>query len=283
MSSSLNDDFSGQTPQGENIFAKAMGNKTVFKTETGGFVSVSFIFDPKQPYGDDHHMASVTSDWMTDMRETLTKHILDAKDIAPKTKTLEETIWDQLTSLLPKETLAKNLFTEKKTFELYCDMIKAATTKTFKEEEALTDALQKKAFSFSFQIAIDAYPSSVNSNGHTKNVVDKTGVLTFHIEGVPDGSLPSAVKEETVASPEANNRKSKKRKATDSDKENDAKKLLSDLALTTYYEKAFVQKDKLFPVTASTFFDAVNRWFSSAVSNKAQKLQKASNRNPLYH
>lgn len=194
-SSSLNDDFSAQTAAGDNIFSKAMGAKTYFRTETNGLVCVSFIFDPKKVYGDDHHMASVTSDWMSDMRDSITKHLIDEKDIAPKIKTLEETIWDQLTTLLPKDTLAKNLFSDKEAFNSYTAMLKASVTKTFTEEQKLTEALRDKKFSFSFEIAIDAYPSQLGGSSGQKINENQAGVLTFHVEGIPDGKVPDPPKE----------------------------------------------------------------------------------------
>lgn len=282
-SSSLNDDFSGQTASGDNIFSKAIGARTLFKTKTDGLVCVSFIFDPKHKFGDDHHMASVTSDWMADMRESLTKLIVDPKHIAPKVKSLEETIWDQMTSLLPKETLAKNLFSDKAQFEAYTQLLKSSVTKTYNEEDQLTKALESKAYSFSFEIAIDAYPQALGGNNEQK--LDKTGVLTFHFEGLPDGKLPEPVIEPEKE--EESNRKSKKRKTTETsdstDKHKDAEKLLKEMAMTQFYKDAHVDKLKCFPLTATTFFEMINRWFSSVVSRRAAKLEKNRNRNPLYH
>ena len=63
-SSSLNDDFSAQTPAGDNIFSKPLGARTFFRTESNGVVCAAFYFDPKKKFGEDHFMASVTSDWM---------------------------------------------------------------------------------------------------------------------------------------------------------------------------------------------------------------------------
>ena len=140
----------------------------------------------------------------TDMREALTKQLLDPADVAPKTKTLEETIWDQMTSLLPKETLAKNLFSDKALFEKYTALIKESVTKNFREEEALLEAMSTKAFSFSFEVAIDAYPQELGGNNE-KRTGEQTGVLTFHFEGIPDGTIPLPPKEEPEDS--ASNRK----------------------------------------------------------------------------
>lgn len=281
-SSSLNDDFSAQTAAGDNIFSKAMGARTFFRTKTDGLVCVSFIFDPKHKFDDDHNMASVTSDWMQDMRDALSKIILKPEDIAPKVKTLEETVWDQMTTLLPKETLAKNLFSDKKVFDEYTQLLKTSVTKTFKEEDALTKALEEKPYSFSYEIAIDAYPQALGGNNE-KKTGEQAGVLTFHLEGLPDGKMPEREKTEED---EDSNRKSKKRKTTDSDsgdKHKDAEKLLKEMALTKFYKSAHVEKIKKFPLTGSQFFEAINRWFSSVVSRRAAKLEKNRNRNPLYH
>jgi len=296
-SSSLNDDFSAQTPAGENIFDKPLGARTFFRTESNGLVCASFMFDPKKTFGEDHIMASVTSDWMHDLREALTTLLLDPKDVAPKTKTLEETIWDQMTSLLPKETIAKNLFADKAQFELYTSMLKTSVTKNFVEEQALTAALTTKAFSFSFEVAIDAYPQELGGNNE-KKIGEKMGVLTFHIEGIPDGVIPLPVptpEEEEATS----NRKAKKRKMEDAKdlktqetkgekkekkvKLSDADTLLKKLALDQFFANATVESTKKFPHTATQFFEMVNRWFSSVVHTRSSKLEKDRNRNPLYH
>jgi hypothetical protein len=81
----------------------------------------------------------------------------------PKIKTLEETIWDQMTSLLPKETIAKNLFSDKAVFEQYTTLLKTNVTKVFNEEKIFTDKLSTNSFCFSFEIAIDAYPQVLAS------------------------------------------------------------------------------------------------------------------------
>jgi len=275
-SSSLNDDFSAQTASGDNIFSKPFGARTFFRTASKGLVCVSFIFDPKKLYGEDHNMASVTSDWMADLRDALTRELLDAKDIAPKTKSLEETIWDQITSLMPKEAVAKNLFTDKKAFETYTELLKKSVTRNFVEEDCLTKEMTSKKFSFSFEIAIDAYPQELGGNDE-KKTADKSGVLTFNITGIPDGKIPPP---EVEAEDSSSNRKAKKRKVDD--KENGAK-LIKELALTESYKTATVENQKKYPHTATQFFEMVNRWFSSAVSRRASKLEKDRNRNPLYH
>lgn len=280
----LNDEFSGQTSAGDNIFSKPMGARTFFRTASGGLVVASFIFDPSKVYGEDHNMASVTSDWMLDMRDALTKQLLDPKDIVSKTKTLEETMWDQMTSLLPKETLAKNLFADKATFDAYTDLLKKNVEKNFNEEKCLTEKMNDSEYSFSFEVAIDAYPSALGGNNEQKTGEDRTGVLTFHLGSIPDGKIPEPKPEadETAAD---SNRKSKKRKTRDGegDKKSDVKKLIKELGLQEMYAKSSLNQHKTFPHSASQFFENLNRWFSSVVSRKAAKLEKANNRNPIYH
>jgi len=287
-SSTLNDDFSGQTPAGDNIFAKPLADRTFFRTPTGGLVMASFLFDPKKSYGEDHQMASVMSDWLGDLRDALTKILVDEKDLVPKTKSLEETIWDQMTALLPKETLAKNLFAEKATFDAYTSLLKANVTKVYTEEKSLTEKLRTEKFCFSFEIAIDGYPQALNGGKKEEKRTDRMGVLTFNIMGLPDGVIPMPAGAPKKAVKEEDNRKTKKRKAPDSDdkkepKASDADKLLIDLGLKEHYDGATKNSLKKFPHSASQFFDAVNRWFSGVVSRKAAKLEKDKSRNPLYH
>lgn len=297
-SSSLNDDFSGQTPSGDNIFAKPLAARTFFRTNEGGLVMVSFLFDPKKPYGEDFQMASVTSDWMADLRDALTKVLVDEKDQVPKTKTLEETIWDQMTSLLPKETLAKNLFSDKSVFDSYTTLLKANVTKVYNEEKAFTEKLRTEKFSFSFEIAIDAYPQALGGKNEKRN--EKTGVLTFNIVGIPDGVMPMPEPKEAKEGDDkkddkkgkTDKTKSKKRKMADEGDEDleakkpkasEGEKLLEELSLTAFYQNAIKEQHKKFPVSATQFFDSINRWFSSVVSRKSAKLEKDRNRNPLYH
>lgn len=278
-SSSLNDDFSATTPAGDSIFDKPLGARTIFQTPTGGAIVASFVFDPKQKYSEDHIMASVTTDYMAELRDGLTKCLLDPKDIVSKTKTLEETVWEQLTTSLPKETLAKNLFNDKELFDQYKQIITTNATKSYIEEDLLTKAMREKAFSFSFEIAIDAYPGDLGSK-ETKKNGNRTGVLTFHIEGIPDGKVPEAA---SAPEDEDEQRTRTKKRKTDDSKKNDKDQLLDDLALTEFYAHAHVEKVKKFHPSAYAFFEALNRWFGSVVSRRSAKLEKDRNRNPLYH
>lgn len=278
-SGSLNDDFCATTPAGDNVFTKIMGSRTVFETPNKGAVVASFIFDPKQKFSDNHIMASVVTDYMAELRDGLTRHLLDPKDIVPKPKTLDETIWEQLTSSLPKDTLTKHLFSDKPTFDTYRELLVTNVTKNFNEEELLTKAMRDKPYRYAFEIAIDAYPGEIGK-GDTKPNGPKCGVLTFYLEGVPDGNVPQ-VKEEKDEEDE--NPKSKKRKADSENKKSEKEQLLADLALSAFGAEATVESSKKFPPTASLFFESLGRWFSSVVTRKSAKLEKDKNRNHLYH
>lgn len=284
-SSSLNDDFSATTPAGENIFNKPLGARTVFQTPNKGAIIVSFFFDPKQKYQDHHIMASVTTDYIAELREGLIRHLLEEKDIVPKNKTLEETVWEQLTAVLPKEVMSKQLFTAPGIFDNYKELITANVTKNYKEEEILTEKIRDTEFSYSLEIAIDAYPGDLTKENKKKG--DTTGVLTFHIRGIPDGQVPQPAKDEEKDE-KAEATKTKKRKAegeasaNSASKKTEREKLLADLALI-FPETTKVDNQKQFPHSASLFFESVNRWFSSVVSRRSAKLEKDRNRNPLYH
>jgi hypothetical protein len=279
-SSSLNDDFCATTPAGDNVFSKIMGSRTVFETPGKGAVVASFIFDPKQKFSDNHIMASVVTDYMAELRDGLTRHLLNPKDIVPKPKTLEETIWEQLTSALPKDTLTKNLFSDRPTFEAYRELLTTNVTKNFNEEDLLTRAMREKAFHFAFEIAIDAYPGEMGTK-ETKPNGPKCGVLTFYLEGIPDGNVPQAKEEKDE---EEEPTKSKKRKAdADGGKKSEKEQILVDLALTEFASRATVESSKKFPPTATLFFESLGRWFSSVVTRKSAKLEKDKNRSHLYH
>lgn len=279
-SGSLNDDFCATTPAGDSVFTKIMGSRTVFETPGKGAVVASFIFDPKQKYSDNHIMASVVTDYMAELRDALTRHLLDPKDIAPKPKTLEETIWEQLTSALPKDTLNKNLFSDKPTFEAYKELLTTNVTKSFNEEELLTKAMREKAYHFAFEIAIDAYPGEMGAKENKPNG-PKCGVLTFYLEGIPDGNVPQ-VKDEKEEEEEP--AKTKKRKTDgDGSKKSEKDQMLADLALAEFVGRATVETSKKFPPTATMFFESMGRWFSSVVTRKSAKLEKDKNRSHLYH
>lgn len=303
-SRSLNDDFAATTPSGDSVFGKPLGAKCTWKTAAGGCISVSFMFDPKQKYSRSHGFASTITDCFGEFREQITKHLLDEKDIAPKTKTLEETIWETITSTLPKETLAKNVFNQPDKLKEYMDILKASTTATFNEETLLTEKLQNSKYSFGYQVAIDAYPQQIR--GKKLPPGEKVGVLTLHIQGMLAGTeeceaalAGKSSKKATSASANSTQvEKSKLKREASGDAPQQTKKrkmnsdgedelsnkeqLLQDLGLTQELAGCVIISDKEYPLTATQFFEAMGRWFSTTVSNLASKLEKDRNRNPLY-
>lgn len=196
--SSLNEEFSATTPNGDKVFTKPLGDKTVFQTPDGGQVTAAFIFDPDEEFTHNDTIASISTDYMTDLREAFAKYALEPSLIAPKTKTLQETIWDQLTSMLPKETLSKSVFSKEEQLNEFMDLVKASTTANYNEEQALTTFMKTQPFSFSFRIAVDSYPDENNKSGASsskKKNKDKCGVLTFHLEGVLKKDVDKAMEE----------------------------------------------------------------------------------------
>lgn len=285
-SRSLNDDFAATTPSGDSVFSKPLGDKCIWKT-SNGTVSVSFFFDPKQKFGRHNILASVSNDYMSDIRDQITKMLLDPKDIAPKTKTFEETYWDTITSTLPKETLAKNIFSKPEKLEEYTALLTKNVKASFNEEELMTKALKERAFNFAYEMAIDAYPQQLR--GKKPAPGEKLGVLTIHIQGIVGGDTATDEKEESSEGGDSNQTTVKKRKLDNGassparEKEiSERAKIIKELGIKDGLATARVHNIKEFPLTATQFFEAVGRWFASTVSTSASKLEKARNRNPIY-
>lgn len=291
-SRSLNDDFAATTPSGDSVFSKPLGDKCVWKTPNGS-VSVAFFFDPKQKFGRHNILASVSNDYMSDIRDQLTKMLLDEKDIASKTKTYEETYWDTITSTLPKETLAKNIFSKPEQLKEYTDLLTKNVKASFNEEELITKALQTRNFNFAYEMAIDAYPQQLR--GKKPAPGEKLGVLTIHIQGVEGENEATAEEKKESDTTKAEDSTSgtsnsnaivvKKRKLDNGSaagEPSERAKILKELGIAEGLKSASVFSVKEFPLTASQFFDAVGRWFGSTVSTSAGKLEKARNRNPIY-
>jgi len=280
-SRSLNDDFAAVTPAGDSVFSKPTGDKCVWQTETGT-VAVSFFFDPKQKFTRENVLASVSNDYLSEFREQLTNHLLDASDIAPKQKSLEESYWDTITTTLPKETLAKNIFNDEAKLKTYMGLLKANVDSSYREETAMREALCCKPFVFSYEIAIDSYPQQLRGKKMTAG--EKSGVLTIIIQGCPNS--PEESKEATASTAASPETATKKRKLSSNDskkEESDKEKLLGDLGLKEALagpHKTYSSKE--FPLTATLFFEAVGRWFGSTVAAVASKLEKDRNRNPIY-
>lgn len=290
-SRSLNDDFAATTPSGDSVFSKPLGDKCIWKTPTGT-VSVAFFFDPKQKFGRHNILASVSNDYMSDIRDQMTKMLLDPKDIASKTKTFEETYWDTITSTLPKETLAKNIFSKPENLKEYTTLLTKNVRASFNEEELMTKALKERAFNFAYEMAIDAYPQQLR--GKKPAPGEKLGVLTIHIQGVVGGEAAEEKEKSSQAGSEgkagsSNETVVKKRKLdngasspTTAKEISERAKIIKELGIKEGLAAAKVHGIKEFPLTATQFFEAVGRWFASTVSTSASKLEKARNRNPIY-
>mmetsp|Transcript_47511 Transcript_47511/g.93442 ORF Transcript_47511/g.93442 Transcript_47511/m.93442 type:complete len:319 (+) Transcript_47511:60-1016(+) len=299
----LNDDFAAQTPSGDTVFNKPVADTTVFTTPTGTIIA-SYLFDPTQEFGNRNVLASISTDFMSDLRDSLTKYLLDAKDIAPKEKTYEETLWENIISSVPKEALAKHVFSDAKQLKEYTELVTKSVQASYTEEVAMTSALKEKKFSFAFEVAIDHYPSKDIAK------TEKQGVLTFHLcaqgaessaaattstakqdkgPGKSASKAAKAEKKEDTASGDGQESKSKKRKHTAIEvsrakRGKEAREeLLKELGLSEVYAStACTVSEKKFPVTATQFFDSLGRWFSASVSNRAAKLEK-QRANAMYH
>lgn len=289
----LNDDFAAQTPSGDNIFNKPVADKTIFTTEFGT-VTASFLFDPSQEFGNRSILASITTDFMSELRDALTNHLLDPKDIAPKKKPYTETLWDNIVANVPKETLAKNIFCDKKKLDEYLHTITSSVEVSYREEDTFTNVLQDSEYSFSFEVAVDHYPGK---SAASKDNDSKCGVLTFHlnakkkVEEKEEKKKAEKVEEkEEKKTEDGDNQKSKKRKFNSNDKETKkakAKEMREEVLkenglLESFASTVACVQDKKFPTTATQFFEQLGRWFNACVSNRASKLEKQRNRNTLY-
>lgn len=311
-SRSLNDDFAATTPSGDSVFNKPLGDKCEWNLPDGRILSVAFLFDPKQKFARSNVLASITSDYMGELREQLTKHLLDEKDIAPKVKSLEETMWDTITGTLPKETLAKNVFNKPEQLETYMRLLKKNVEASFNEETKLTEAMKTKDFSFSFMVAIDNYPQELRSKKPSDVKGEKTGVLTFYLKTTNSATTTTttttmtdeteqngakkdkkgkkegkAIEDKDKEEKQGNTNStavSKKRKFVDDEKDelSEKDKLVRELGIKDQLVDATTVSQKDFPLNATLFFDNFSRWFSSIVSSSAAKAEKNRNRNPLY-
>ena len=345
----LNKELSAQTQAKKPLFSVPFGDKTVFHTKQGGVVIVTFIFDPDHPYTSSFNTASITSDYLSEMRKELTRLLLEAKDIKPLKPTREEATWNHIRATVPKEVLTEYFKENKHLLQEYINILKKDAEQDYDEDTKLTEAMQKD-FTFKYQVAIDAYPSQMDKNSSRRSTSEmevptgRKGVLTFYIQGMcaatKNGNLASSPttddypqlmvdfdtitnndskntnkkhKEPTttnsttsssseqpkkkikvddeaddIVSTTPNNKPTLKRVATILPKAlkrgnasmKEWKKLVQRLGLTdlllnktqTFYQKEFF--------SASEFFDAVDKWFTSTVDVTATHLklkeQKAS-------
>jgi len=294
--SDLNQDLAIVNPAGESIFKKAFGAQTSYRTETG-IISVKFFFDPNQPYEPTSILASITTDYIGEMRTQLTKYLLDPKDIAPERSSLEEEIWEEYKKQLGPQGV-RILFSDSKRLEEYLAVIRRSTEASYREGEALTQALTTRNFDFTFRVAIDAFPQ--NLQAEDRSLLEKTGVITFRIEGRPDQKkLPK--KED--GSPEASivvvDPEKEKSKGKDKDKDGKKEKIrrkrkaafdesLQDLMRELGIEpeelsKGHVVSDKKFPATANEFFEQLGSWFQTVVQSKSMAIGQSGTKPGMYH
>jgi len=180
-SGGLNDDLAQQTPAGENVFKKAFGDRTSFKTPDGS-ITVTFLFDPDLPFDPTAVLASITTDYMAEMKYQLTKFLVGEKDMAPRTPSLEEVVWTSFKKNLPPQAFSKNLLSDKKELSAYLSIIRTSVEASYIEESKLTLAMSSRPYHFVFKIAIDAYPQKLPHSEHKLPPGQKAGVLVFLIE-----------------------------------------------------------------------------------------------------
>jgi len=264
------------------------------------------------PFGSNAVLASITTDYMAEMKYQLTKFLVGEKDMAPRTPSLEEVIWTSLKKNLPPQAFSKNLLSDKKEFSAYLNIIRTQVEASYKEESKLTQAMVSKSWKFVFRIAIDAYPqkSPVKSE-HKIQPGEKNGVLVFILESKLKETLNVNNKEEkdnitnienktTSTEIESNDKKNKrKRSEQESDEERGQKKkvknkekrpqkesmgeLLRVLQLSTEdLGTGHIVASKDFPETATDFFDQIGAWYSSVVASKQQQLDQQISKPHMY-
>ena len=190
----LNKELSAQTNAKKPLFSVPFGDKTVFHAKDGGAIMVTFIFDPDHPYNSSFNTASITSDYLSDMRKELTQLLLDEKDIKPLKPTKEESIWTHIRSAVPKEVLVQYFKEHKEQMSQYIDILRKDAELDYNEDSKLTDAMQND-FTFKYQVAIDAYPSQMDKNSSRRSTSEmevptgRKGVLTFYIQGMSANTL----------------------------------------------------------------------------------------------
>jgi len=306
-SGGLNDELAQQTPAGENVFKKAFGDRTSFKTQHGT-LTVTFLFDPDLPFDSSAVLASITTDYMAEMKYQLTKLLVGEKDMAPRIPSLEEVVWTSFKKNLPPQAFSKDLLSDKKELTSYLSIIRSSVEASYKEESKLTGAMVSQPYHFVFRIAIDAYPQKLPHSEHTKmQPGQKNGVLVFIIENkVTDKkeTSPSSddkqketeagkEKDKTGAGDEKSKaeqegeegtKKRKKAKGKDrrSQKESTEELLRTLLLKPEDLDKGHVVSQKEFPETATDFFDQIGAWYSSVVASKQQQLDQQASKPHMY-
>jgi len=308
-SGGLNDDLAQVNPAGENVFKKAFGDRTSFKTPLGS-VLVTFLFDPDLPFDSSAVLASITTDYMAEMKYQLTKFLVGEKEMAPRTPSLEEVVWTSFKKNLPPLAMSKNLLADKKELTTYLSIVRTQVEASYQEEKKLTQIMRSKPYHFVFKIAIDAYPQKLPfAQEHKLHPGQKTGVLVFIIESKiiekveedktseeKNKSPPSTVDPGEKSKEEAKKPAKKKRKLSGQEGEERRKKrgkgkpqkesmeeLLKILLLKNEdLDKGCVVSHKDFPETASDFFDQISAWFSSVVASKQQQLDQHASKPHMY-
>jgi len=280
-SSGLNEDLAQRNPAGENVFKKPFGDRTRFKTPSGGTVDVTFLFDPDLPFDSSFVLASITTDYTAEMKYQLTKHLVGEKEMAPRAPSIDEVLWASLKKNLPAEAFAKNLLSDKKELAAYLALIKTQVEASYSEEQKLTKAMVSKPFKFIFRIAVDAYPQKMaHATDHKTKPGQKRGVLIFLLEGklkeIKDspttavGDVDKEKTKETLGGGEERKRKRKRVKEERMPKEAMEELLTTLKMIPQDLEKGHIVWEKEFPETATEFFDQVAAWFSSVVASNQQ-------------
>ena len=116
-------------------------------------------------------------------------------------QTLAETKWGLYMSKIPNEALAKQVFSDDKKLAEYMKLLDALAERTYLECEKLTEALETKAFEFTYKIGIDGlHQKEVGS--HSKKQLkagQRRGVLTFYIDGIPKQSKSTSSSSEPAS------------------------------------------------------------------------------------
>jgi len=236
QSGGLNEDLAQLTPAGENVFKKAFGDKTSFKSPVG-YVTVTFLFDPDMPFDSNAVLASITTDYMAEMKYQLTKFLIGEKEMAPRTPSLEEVTWTSLKKNLPPQAFSKNLLADKKEFNDYLNIIKTQVEASYKEESKLTQAMTSRSWKFVFRIAIDAYPQKLpHKTEHKIKPGEKNGVLVFILESkLLENKITNDEKnndqnnnEKQIGSTDEKNSNKRKRIEQESDEERRKKKKIKE-------------------------------------------------------
>jgi len=303
----LNDEFSVSMPTGENVFTKAFGDRTTFKTPNGS-VTVSMVFNPTQRWTGTAILASATTDYMNEIREKMCDMLLKNKDLAPRQASLKEKQWRTILQTLPNETLSKHVFSDKAKLNEYINILNQTNEAQNKEDKLLTEALKIQDYNFSFEIALDAFPTpDRNKHAREKSVITlKTGTVTFYFEGVTNketkkipgdldkmmtdniSPMKTQVKQSQScpSSPSNEVRALVKRKIV-TNKERTEKEELNKLRESLGLNKpewtnAKTVVEKKFPLSASLFFDAVSAWFTCTLHTRSRNLQDKKDRNHIY-